>query len=300
MSGKTNAAFLFREGTAALHRSRRGAALAALMTMVTIFSAGLFHSLGSGLAATARGWANESLLVIYLSPGAGQDTATRAALELLRTSGLVREIRSVSPSDARERFGKIYGGLAGAADQAGDQGFPSSIEAAPLPGTPETKREKLLSDLAAVPGVEEVQYDLAWIERLGRVARAVRILGGGLLLLLGTGAALTASGAMRFSLLAAREEIRVLRLVGATEWVIRGPYLVAGAIVGVIGSTIAVGLLFVVIGVGGRFLTRELPVIPVSAFPPPSLLEIFALVGIGLSASAAGSWLASRDTEAIR
>src|SRR5437870_94093 len=123
---------------AALHRSRRGAALAALLTTATIFSAGLFQCLPSAPAATAPGWANRSLLVVYFSPGAAEESAYRTAEERLRSSGLVGKIKAVSAANARERFGKIYGGLAGAAEQAGDQGFPLSIEAAPLPGADET------------------------------------------------------------------------------------------------------------------------------------------------------------------
>lgn len=291
--------FVLHEGLAALRRTWRGAALAAGMTAVAIFAAGLVRSAGRGLEGTARGWAAQSRLVVFLAPGAGDDALARVE-KIAADSRLVGDLRRVTPAEARERFSRLYGALAGAAETVGDAAFPPSLEGNLPPSAPEGPRDALLRALAADRAVEEVQWDRDWLERLERAARFVRWGGLALLLLLGTGAALTAAGAMRLALLGAQDEIRVLRLVGATETAIRGPWVVAGALVGLAGSLVALALLAASLGSLSAVLSRELPILPDGALPLPTIGEVVLLAILGLSAATFGGWLASRDTRKIR
>jgi cell division transport system permease protein len=298
-SSPASVRFLFAEGLAALRRSWRGGLLAALLAAVTIFSAGLFNSIGSGLASVARAWAARSMLVVYLAPGAPEEEIV-AVERTIRESRLSGAIRRVSPDEAIARFVRLYGGLAGAATRVGKEAFPASVEADLPAAVGEGERRALLASLTRLPGVEEIQHDREWVAALDRFARVIRAAGLVLLLLLGAGAALTSAGAMRLSLFAAEDEIRVLHLVGATEAVIAGPYLVAGAIVGFAGSLAAVGSLYVLLAAGARLLSRTLPILAAGSFPVPGIAEAAVLVLLGPAATVTGAWAAAREARKIR
>lgn len=96
--------------------------------------------------------------------------------------------------------------------------------------------ESLRKELAALPGVEDIQLDSAWAERLQAFLR----IGERIALLLATlfGVALIAisSNAIRAQILTRQDEIEVSRLIGATDRYIRRPFLYFGALHGALGG----------------------------------------------------------------
>jgi cell division transport system permease protein len=101
--------------------------------------------------------------------------------------------------------------------------------------------------------VEEVQYDLLWIERLATAIRLVRGLGallGGILVLAGV---FTISNVIRLTVYARQDELDIMRLVGATRAYVKGPFVVEGMIQGGLGGLLSVGLLWI----GFRVMARD-------------------------------------------
>jgi cell division transport system permease protein len=102
--------------------------------------------------------------------------------------------------------------------------------------------EPLAADLARLPGVSHVQADALWARRLAALARLARL---GLWLLaglLGAGLVAVTFNTIRLQILTQREEIEVATLIGATEAFIRRPFYYAGALQGLAGGVIALGL----------------------------------------------------------
>ncbi len=99
--------------------------------------------------------------------------------------------------------------------------------------------EALRKELMAQPGVESVQADSAWAERLQamlNIGRQVVLL---LAALFGLALVAIASNAIRAQILSRREEIEVSRLIGATDRYIRRPFLYYGALQGASGGLTA-------------------------------------------------------------
>src|SRR4029450_9568234 len=93
-----------------------------------------------------------------------------------------------------------------------------------------------------------------WIARLRRVVQVINIAGllaGGVLAL---AAAFTIANVIRLTMMLYREEIEIMRLVGATERIIRGPFLIEGFLHGLIGGCLSVVLLFALFEAGRRAL----------------------------------------------
>ena len=149
--------------------------------------------------------------------------------------------------------------------------------------------------LASHGAAEEVQFDVEWIRRLHGAVSLARLTGLVLAVFLTLGAAFTIANVVRLTILLHRDEIEILRLVGAPEFLIRGPYLLGGLVQGLLGALLALALLWVV--------TRA--VLAWVAATKNALLGVFAvrflpasacllLVAFGLTAGLLGGLLAVR------
>jgi len=106
----------------------------------------------------------------------------------------------------------------------------------------------------ALAGVEQVQFDWEWVERLRRLVSLINMIGmvaGGLLAI---AAAFTIANVIRLTMMLYREEIEIMRLVGATERIIRGPFLIEGVLQGLLGAVAAIVLLVAIFLGARRFL----------------------------------------------
>ena len=155
------------------------------------------------------------------------------------------------------------------------------------PKGPDGAREPQLT------AIDEVRYREEDTKQILSVTGLVTVVTGGLALLLVIASIALIANTIRLSIFARRREVEVMRLVGATNWFIRWPFMIEGVIVGFTGVTLAVVLLT---------LAKESVLEPMShrweflaapdtiAFP----LLVVLLVLAGVAVSAAGSGLTLR------
>ncbi|MCZ7663280.1 MAG: permease-like cell division protein FtsX [Thermoleophilia bacterium] len=144
------------------------------------------------------------------------------------------------------------------------------------------------------PIVDEVRYGKELAERIFRVTSVIRNISLVFIGLLGAVSILLISNTIRLSIYARRREVEIMKLVGATNWFIRWPFIIEGLAVGLVGAVTA--LVFVTLGTDFvmdrirenlRFLT-----VPTSAVSPVQLAAI--LLGVGAVIGALGSGLGLR------
>ncbi len=99
--------------------------------------------------------------------------------------------------------------------------------------------KSVAESMSAVPGIRKVDFGQEWVERLVAFTKAVRIGGIGLVVLLVIATVLTISNTIRLAVYARRREIAIMKLVGATDWYIRRPFMIEGVFLGLIGSVLA-------------------------------------------------------------
>jgi cell division transport system permease protein len=130
-------------------------------------------------------------------------------------------------------------------EDLGENPFPASLEVTVRQDrqSPDEVR-RLVHAFEGAPGVEEVQYDLLWIERLATAVRLVRGVGGFLGGILALAGVFTISNVIRLTVYARQDELDIMRLVGATRAYVKGPFVVEGMLQGGIGGSVAVGLLW--------------------------------------------------------
>ena len=107
--------------------------------------------------------------------------------------------------------------------------------------------ELIAADLRAqnFAGVEKIDYGRATARRIIRVGQVISIIFFGVVILLLAASGLLIANTIRLSIYARRREIEVMKLVGATNWFVRGPFMVEGLLCGLVGAVAAVVLLLI-------------------------------------------------------
>lgn len=170
------------------------------------------------------------------------DAARAQALETtLAARSDVRHVQRETPQQALAQM-RMREDLAAAIDALGEDAAQAALPTV-LRLTPVADEQTLVRELQALPEVEQVQYDAQWRQRLQAWlafgARVVQVL----MVLLGLGALLVVGNTVRLDVLARREEIDVLQLLGASDGFVRRPFLYLGAWYGLLAGALALGVL---------------------------------------------------------
>ena len=105
--------------------------------------------------------------------------------------------------------------------------------------------QSLVEKLRGLPQIEDLQYGVEWVEKFSAFIVLLKVLGlavGGLLL---ASTIFVISNTIRLNIFARREEIEIMRSVGATGFFIRAPFYIEGVLQGFVGASLAVSLLFI-------------------------------------------------------
>lgn len=282
-------AYFVREAAVGLARSFRVSLLAIFTIAVSLFLSGMVLLVSKNLARTVHEWRAEARFAVYLVPGA--DPAVRAAVRTVLEQGRFTEaLTEITPEVARERFERAFPSLAELVAERGEGALPFSFEAVlkPVPADAAASFSAWVEDLRGRPGVAMVDADQDWIRQVETVLALIRGLGLALAAILLGASVFTIASVVRLTSFLYREEIAVMRLVGATEFYIRGPFYFEGILQGLLGGLIAVGALG---GVHLLIAPRVASSLVASALAASflSVTELVALVVFGAIAGWAGA-----------
>ncbi len=246
MKGATSVAALWSEAFEGLVRARRMTSLSIALIAISIGLVGAFFLVAENLKGVVETVRDESAVTVFLRPGVSD--ADRADLErVAKESRLVARMKRVTPDEARARFSDWWRSLAPAARSLPTNPFPESLELDLDPSAISSQAVPgFLKNLAAHRAVEEVQFDVEWIRRLRGAVQLAKAAAFVLAALLTLGAAFTIANVVRLTILLHRDEIEILRLVGAPELLIRGPFVLGGLVQGLLGAVLAVAGLWLV------------------------------------------------------
>lgn len=291
------ASYFLTEALRRLWISRRNslAAIGMIATALTIL--GTFVLISQNLSSTVERQTGSTQLIVYFEPETTEEQieAVRAFLE---SRTMLGQPRFVSPAEASEIFRQTFPNLEGVVGDLDDNPFPASFEVNVAEDQIDTREFfDAMSELRALDGVEELQYNWEWITSLRNLVRIVRMTGivvGGILAI---ASAFMIANVIRLTMILYREEIGIMRLVGATEAMVRVPFLVEGMIQGLLGGLLAVGILAALYYGGLRSMEPSDALVLNSLFldflTPRSL---GAIVAGGTGAGLFGGWIAVRGS----
>ncbi len=193
------------------------------------------------LSGMTAAWEGRPGLTAYFELGANEQQI-RAVVDVLEKDRAVADVSVTSPDQALAEF-RRYTDLADALDLLESNPLPASLKATLAPGVETAVLDPLLDRVGSLPGVAEVVLEKTWLERVSDISSVVSRLGVILGLLFGTGALLVTATSVRLAIEARLEELKVLKLIGATERQMRRPFLYFGAFYGLGGGLLAAMLI---------------------------------------------------------
>lgn len=226
----------------------------ALGSIVTIFLSlliiGVFLVGGAMIDRVVRSVESEVSITAYLGDNASQQDVQKLKSSLASQSGVSR-VDYISKQGALEKFREMNAN-SDIANQLGDSNpLPASLTISLSdPKLVETIAQSLaandafkkICDEPANPSAS-INYGQKTVERLFSVTSYIRYIGVALVALLIFIALIFINNTIRLAILARRKEISIMRLVGASNGFIRGPFLMEGALHALIGSLLAVVIL---------------------------------------------------------
>ncbi len=232
--------YALKEALNAFKRAPGLTFLSALMIALSLLVIGLFGLVTSNIQSGLDELESRVEIVAFLKDDADYE-AVQLAQEDINKQPEVRETRYISRAQALElarqelpEFRTLFGGLE-------RNPLPASLEISLHPGQRGPEVVKRVADrIGAYPFVEQVSYGQDWLGTvylLRRAAAAASLVLGVAFALV---AALIIGAAVRMAIFARRDEIIIMRLVGATDSFIRSPFLIEGLITGLIGAGFAV------------------------------------------------------------
>ncbi len=120
----------------------------------------------------------------------------------------------------------------------GEAALPASIEVR-APGLGVEQAHQLAARLRAVPGAADIDFGNAWLDRLEQLLRRLRQVGAVLFGVLSVAAAVLVANTLRLGVYARRDELEIMKLVGATDAFVELPFLIEGLLQGLIGAGLA-------------------------------------------------------------
>lgn len=235
--------YVVAEALANVRHNRTTTLVAVATTAFTLACFGLFVLLYLNIRHVTGSLKGDIKVVVYIQEGLNSQSLT-ALQQRIKNEREVASLSYVSKEQALSDFRAQFPGEQHLLQGLGENPLPASfiVTLAPEFGSTDVIR-KWVTRMQAVPGVAQVQYSQEWVEYLNALVRYLElgavIVGG----VLSAATVAIISSTIRLALYARRDEIEILKLIGAGWMLIRVPYLLEGAVVGTLGGAVSLVML---------------------------------------------------------
>ncbi len=211
-----------------------------LVTVATVTTIAVTIGVWVLFSLEARAW--EKLLIwegqklericVFLKPEADEKIAERL-LEQVQKLPQVVEVKFVHKDEGLKKLQEMFGNSVPLKDLVGHNPLPHALEVTCR--SPQDAAECVVK-IKQMPTVDEVTFPAVAVRRYIQMVRSIRWRNHVLSILLAVIAFILIFNALRVSVYGRRNEIRIMQLVGATVWTVRGPLLMEGLLYGVLGA----------------------------------------------------------------
>jgi cell division transport system permease protein len=289
--------FFLREAMRSMSRNAVPSFAAMASVLVTVLVLGVFIPVVQATTGAANDVRSRVLVNVYLKTDAKLDDVTRVNNLLHDKVAHVGKVQYVSKAQAlkeqKERYPEAY-------DLLGSNPLPDTFRVTPDNPDNALKLKDALAPAAPGggnttidPSIDTVKNSKDDTQKILVATRVVKLTTGLLAVLLVVASILLVSNTIRLSMFSRRREVEVMKLVGATDWFIRWPFVIEGIVLGALGGLLAILLLLV-----GKIALLDPLISQFALLAAPKTIHLGFLVAILLAASigvsAAGSGLSLR------
>ena len=152
----------------------------------------------------------------------------------------VRKVRFVSRSEGAKNLERLLGNRKDLFFNEDENPLPDGFEVK-LKESADVKA--VVEEIQQLPGVQEVFYGKTFVEAMLILARISVVVGVVLIVLMVFAVLYIVVNTIQLTVYARRKEIEIMKLVGATDWFIRWPFLLEGVMLGIVGATVSILIL---------------------------------------------------------
>lgn len=219
--------------------------LASIATMAAcIFMFGLFYIIITNFNAAVHKIEEGVSVTVFFERGLTEAEIHVIGDQISKRSE-VRELEYVSPEDAWNYYKEVYfegreelaAGFVGDNPLANSGNYQIYLEDVSM-------QASLVKFLETLPGVREVKQSEMVANTLSDFNRLVGYVSGGIILILLCVAVFLISNTVTVGISVRREEIAIMKLIGATDYLVRAPFVVEGILIGLVGAAIPLALLY--------------------------------------------------------
>lgn len=214
--------------------------LASIGTMVvSLLILGMFLMMIASLGNIVTSLESKVEVTVFLKDSVSNEEIVELKETIGKLDG-VKEIVFVSKGEAFQELKEKMGNKSKVL---------TAVESNPLPNSFEIKAKDpaqvsvIAKELMDFKQIEEVKYGQEVVEKLFTLTKVLRWVGVTLIVLMTLATIYIIVNTIRLTVFARRKEIKIMKLVGATDWFIRWPFLIEGILLGLVGAAIAVLLL---------------------------------------------------------
>ena len=275
--------FVIKEGFSSIGRAKLPAAITVTISFFALVLLGLFSTVSLSFFDVIQELRSKVELEVFLGDSMSESQAIDATGQIKMLKG-VKEAFYVSKDDAAKTFNRDFG-----------EDIVKILGSNPLPGS---IRLKFLPDYATpvciwriVPEIRkiapdsDIRYNQSYLGQIEKNARLFTLLTGGIGVLISLATIVLIGYTIRLAMYSRKEKIRTMRLVGATAWFIGAPYVIEGALQGLLSGVLAAGAVYLLFD---QLLFRYEPGI-YHVLQPSALLIYPATVLFGLTLGILGS-----------
>jgi cell division transport system permease protein len=226
------------------------------------------------------------------------DTTEYAAAETIMTTlsknDHVASADYLSKEEAMKEYKLKWGDKSYLLDGLSENPLPNSIR---IKLSDVSYASEVVESAKALEGIEDIKYYQTAVDKLIEITEFIKI--GALIIILSLMAVsvVVVSNTVKLTVLAREKEIGIMKYVGATNWYIRGPFLVEGILIGFLSAAVAVGLTGALYFKITELVGQELFLMFSTAMVPERFLIvnlIYIFMALGISIGAFGSIVSMR------
>jgi cell division transport system permease protein len=243
---------LSREALLSFRRAPLLSVLSVTTIAFSLFTVGLFGLVAINLRQALRGIEERVEIVAYIFRGTPSETVAIASQDIAAFPE-VKDVSYVSEEEALERARAELIEFRDAYRDLQVNPLPASIEVRLKDGYRDSGAvERVAQRLRGFGFIDDVRFGREWIQKLDHLRNLTGLVGLVIGLAFAAVAVVIIGVTIRLTILQRAREISIMRLVGATNWFIRGPFLLEGALKGLLG-----GFLSLILCYGGYILFRD-------------------------------------------
>ncbi len=258
---------------------------------ISILFVGAFSLLFVNLNSWVQHWGQSLTMSVYLKPATDVEAKKRIEAVLAGLAGA--ELRGfITQEMAKKELIETLGDQAGLLESLEGIELPASFEIVftDVSGH-DIDPHAIKAELEGLDGVDEVQYSEQWIERFEAFLYVLKLVGAIIGILLCVAVLFITTNTIKLTIYSRRDEIEISKIVGATDWFVKMPFLIEGAIQGLISGLLALAVLVLIYSLFSlkSFHLFGIPVIEVVFL---SKGHAVSLLGLSLALGLTGSFIA--------